>query len=122
MAEAILNRLGAGKFKAYSAGSQPKGDVHPGALMLLQVKGYNLTELRSKSWDGFIGAGINFDHIISVCNNAAGEVCPIIPGDPANYHWDIPDPAAARDIPMAFVVAYNMLEKKISGFVASHSL
>ena len=70
MAEAILNRLGAGKFKAYSAGSQPKGDVHPGALMLLQVKGYNLTELRSKSWDGFIGADL-----LPVMPPFIGRVC-----------------------------------------------
>jgi protein-tyrosine-phosphatase len=119
MAEAILNRLGNGRFAAYSAGSQPKGQVHPGTIRVLESKGYDVTRLRSKSWDEFTAPdGIQFDYIITVCNNAAGEVCPIIPGKPAKQHWDIPDPPAAGDVPQAFEEAYGLLTQHIAEFIA----
>ena len=119
LAEAIMNRLSAGKFKAYSAGSKPKGQVHPGALRLLESRGYDVSGFRSKSWDEFTGQdGVQFDYIITVCNNAAGEVCPIIPGKSAKYHWDIPDPPAASDVPKAFEEAYGLLTHHISTFLA----
>src|SRR4051794_21682766 len=89
MAEAILNKIGEGRFRAYSAGSQPKGEVHPVTIRLLQSLGYDTSELRSKSWDEFAQrGGPEMDHVITVCNNAAGELCPIIPGKPAKAHWD----------------------------------
>jgi protein-tyrosine-phosphatase len=119
MAEAILNRLGDGTFAAYSAGSQPKGHVHPGTIQLLESKGYDVTRLRSKSWDEFTGADIaQFDHVITVCNNAAGEACPIIPGKPAKDRWDIPDPPAAGDVEAAFETAYAMLVGHITSLIA----
>ena len=119
LAEALLNRLGQGRFVAYSAGSQPKGQVHPGAIRLLTAKGYDVTGLRSKSWDEFAAPdGIQFDYIITVCNNAAGEVCPVIPGKPAKHHWDIPDPPAAGDVEAAFEVAYDMLTRHITNLIA----
>ncbi len=119
LAEAILNRLGAGKFTAYSAGSQPKGRVHPGTIRLLESRGYDVSGLHSKSWDEFTGPdGVQIDYIITVCNNAAGEVCPIIPGKPAKYHWDIPDPPAAGDVPQAFEEAYRLLTQHIAAFIA----
>jgi protein-tyrosine-phosphatase len=118
MAEAILNRLGNGRFTAYSAGSQPKGQIHPGTIVLLKSKGFNVTGLRSKSWDEFTGPdGIQFDHIITVCNNAAGETCPFIPGRPAKVHWDIPDPPAAGDVQAAFNTAYDMLTGHITKLI-----
>ena len=120
MAEAILNRIGRGQFTAYSAGSQPKGQIHPGTVQLLQAKGYDLSGMRSKSWDEFTGTnGLDFDHIITVCNNAAGETCPVIPGKPAKEHWDIPDPPAAGDLRAAFENAYALLSGHITNFVAA---
>jgi protein-tyrosine-phosphatase len=119
LAEAILNRMGDGRFKAYSAGSTPRGEVHPGALSLLKSKGYDVSALRSKSWDAFGQRnGQSFDYVVTVCNNAAGEVCPVIPGHPAKDHWDIPDPPAADDVPAAFENAYAMLWDRISALVA----
>jgi len=119
MAEAILNRLGDGKFRAYSAGCQPKGQVHPGTIHLLKRKGYDVEGLRSKSWDEFTkNDGVCFDHIITVCNSAAGEVCPVILGKPAKDHWDIPDPPAAGDVTTAFEVAYAMLVEHITNLIA----
>jgi len=122
MAEAILNKIGEGKFRAYSAGSQPKGQVHPQTLRLLKKLGHDTSGLRSKSWDEFAQQdGLAFDAIITVCNNAAGEACPIIPGKPAKDHWDIPDPAAvtgSRDeIEAAFKHTYGMLQHRIDAFV-----
>lgn len=124
MAEAILNRIGQGKFRAHSAGSQPKGKVHPQTLRLLNDLGHDISGLRSKSWDEFAGqGGIAFDYIITVCNNAAGEACPIIPGKPAKAHWDIPDPAAVPgtqdEIEAAFRQAYAMLGERIETFAAT---
>jgi protein-tyrosine-phosphatase len=125
MAEAILNKIGKGRFRAYSAGSQPKGQVHPETLRLLGDLGYDTSELRSKPWDEFARQdGLAFDYIITVCNNAAGEACPIIPGKPAKAHWDMSDPAAAAgspdEIKAAFRAAYGMLSDRIRTFAADH--
>jgi arsenate reductase len=126
LAEAILNRRAPGRFKACSAGSQPKGDVHPETLRLLNNLGYETSGLRSKSWDEFVRSdGHRFDYIVAVCNNAAGEPCPIIPGSPAKEHWDIPDPAAATgtraEIEDAFKTAHAMLVERIEAFVTARS-
>lgn len=95
MAEAILNQLGAGKFRAYSAGSFPAGKVNPFALELLKKKGLPADGCRSKSWDEFARGGApEMDFIITVCDNAAGETCPVWPGHPATAHWGFEDPAA----------------------------
>lgn len=123
LAEAILNKVGAGRFRAYSAGSQPKGQVHPETLRLLSGLAYDTAALRSKSWDEFARQdGLAFDHIITVCSNAAGEVCPIIPGKPAKEHWDIPDPAGVsgtrEQVAAAFSNACGMLSERIGAFVA----
>ena len=123
IAEAILNKIGHGRFSAYSAGSQPKGQVHPHTLRLLNELGYDTAGMRSKSWNEFAQQdGLTFDYLITVCNNAAGETCPIIPGKPAKAHWDIPDPAAARGTPdqieAAFRQAYEMLVARIQDFAA----
>lgn len=124
IAEAILNKIGGGRFKAFSAGSQPKGQVHPQTLRLLISKGHDIAGLSSKSWDAFAQGSVAFDHIITVCNNAAGEACPIIPGKPAKDHWDIPDPAGVtgtrEKIEAAFRDAYAMLHERITDFVAKH--
>ena len=124
MAEAILNRIGEGRFRAYSAGSQPKGQVHPQTLALLAQLGHDTSAMRSKSWDEFARRdGLSFDAVITVCNNAAGETCPTIPGKPAKRHWDIPDPAAVHgsptEIEMAFRQVYDMLASRIEAFAAS---
>jgi arsenate reductase len=123
MAEAILNKLGAGKFCAYSAGSQPKGQVHPETIRLLQALGYETTSFRSKSWNEFAKPGAPLlDFAFTVCDNAAGETCPVWPGQPMTAHWGIPDPAAARgnaaEIAMAFKDAYRMLHQRIGVFAA----
>jgi len=121
LAEAILNRVGRGKFHAYSAGSQPKGAVHPGALALLQRLDFPTSELRSKSWDEFAAAGApSLDFVLTVCDNAANEVCPVWPGQPVTAHWGIPDPAAATgsetEIARAFRDAYHLLHRRIALF------
>ena len=123
IAEAILNRVGRGRFRAYSAGSHPARAVNPRTLKLLDGLGYDISDLRSKSWNEFASQNnIAFDHIVTVCNNAAGEACPIIPGKPAKIHWDIPDPAAVKgspaEIEAAFQRAYDMLSEKIEAFAA----
>ena len=123
MAEAILNKIGKGRFRAFSAGSQPKGEVHPETLGLLERLGHDTSGFRSKSWNEFARDDApRLAHVITVCNNAAGESCPIMPGKPAKDHWDIPDPAAAtgtRDqIETAFRQAYDMLQERICAFVA----
>ena len=94
LGEVLFNELGRGKFRAYSAGSQPAGRVNPGALEWLQANGYSTVGLRSKSWDEFAGPGApEFDFVFTVCDNAAGEVCPVWHGTPMKAHWGIPDPA-----------------------------
>jgi arsenate reductase len=129
LAEAILNRTGQGRFRAYSAGSQPKGAVNPHALTLLQSLGYDAAGLRSKSWSEFAEPGApQLDFVITVCDSAAGETCPVWPGRPASAHWGIPDPAAASGTPaevtLAFKDAYRMLAQRIAAFTALplHSL
>jgi protein-tyrosine-phosphatase len=123
MAEAILNRLGAGKFRAYSAGSQPKGQVHAETIRLLQGLGYDISNFRSKSWHDFARPGApSLDFVFTVCDNAAGETCPVWPGQPMTAHWGIPDPAQAKgnaaEIALAFKDAYRMLHQRIGIFAA----
>jgi arsenate reductase (thioredoxin) len=122
MAEAILNRAGAGRFRAYSAGSHPKGAVHPQALALLVREGHDLSGLRSKSWDEFARPGAPaLDFVFTVCGNAANDTCPIWPGGPMSAHWGIADPAAATgaeaEIAQAFALAYRRLDRRIGAFV-----
>ena len=123
LAEAILNKAGAGRFRAYSAGSQPKTQVNPNALHLLQSLGFDTSLCRSKSWDEFAGAGEPaFDFVFTVCDNAAGEACPFWPGQPMTAHWGVPDPAEATgtvaEIALAFKDAYRMLHQRIAIFTA----
>jgi len=123
IAEAILNKLGAGRFQAYSAGSQPKGSVNPHTITLLQGLGYETSGFRSKSWSEFAGPGAPaLDFVFTVCDNAAGEACPVWPGKPVTSHWGVPDPAEATgsdaEIAMAFKEAYRMLHQRISVFVS----
>lgn len=123
MAEAILNSEGGGRFRAFSAGSRPTGAVNPHARDLLVRMGHDVTGLRSKSWDEFAGPGApEFDFVFTVCDNAAGEACPVWTGSPVTAHWGIPDPAAATgspaEIALAFDDAYRMLAKRIGLFVA----
>lgn len=121
LAEALLNRLGAGRFQAYSAGSFPKGEVHSVALELLGELGFETRDLRSKSWDEFSApSATKFDFIFTVCDNAAGETCPIWPGNPMTAHWGIEDPAAVEGPRQreAFERALNYLSNRISLFLA----
>jgi len=123
MAEAIMSKLGAEKFCAYSAGSQPKGTVNPHALALLQSLGHDTAGLRSKSWSEFARPGAPaLDFIFTVCDNAAGETCPVWPGQPMTAHWGVPDPAEATgspaEIALAFKDAYRMLNARIGIFTA----
>ncbi len=122
LAEVLFNHLGKGKFKAYSAGSQPAGRVNPGAIELLQEKGFSLDGLRSKSWDEYAAPGApEIDFIFTVCDNAAGETCPIWPGKPATAHWGIPDPAHIEGDDArraAFKKAYDQLARRIQLFMA----
>jgi arsenate reductase len=123
LAEAILNRIGAGKFRAYSAGSQPKGQVNPNTIHLLQKLDYETAAFRSKSWSEFAQPGAPaLDFVFTVCDDAAGETCPVWPGQPMTAHWGIPDPAAATgtdaEIAVAFSDAYRMLHRRIEVFAA----
>ncbi|MBP1883276.1 arsenate reductase ArsC [Sinorhizobium mexicanum] len=123
MAEAILNRLGRGKFKAFSAGSQPKGKVHPLALELLQSLDYNTSFARSKSWDEFAGPDApKMDFVFTVCDDAANEACPVWPGEPVSAHWGVPDPAVAEgsepEKHFAFSEAYRMMNNRILAFIS----
>jgi arsenate reductase len=123
MAEAILNKVGAGKFRAYSAGSQPKGQVHPETIRLLQGLGYDTTGYRSKSWGEFARPGAPaLDFAFTVCDSAAGETCLVWPAQPMTAHWGIPDPAQAKGNPaqiaLAFKDAYGMLSQRIGLFTA----
>ncbi len=123
IAEAILNDIGAGKFRAYSAGSDPKGEINPNTLALLKNLGHDAAALRSKSWDEFATPGAPaFDFIFTVCDNAGGEACPVWPGHPMTAHWGIPDPAEATGSPaqiaLAFKDAYRMLRRRIELFIA----
>jgi arsenate reductase (thioredoxin) len=123
MAEAILNKVGAGKFHAYSAGSQAKGQVHPETIQLLQGFGYDTSGLRSKSWHEYAKPGApSLDFAFTVCDNAAGETCPVWPGQPMTAHWGVPDPGEAKgnpaEIALAFKNAYRMLFQRIGIFTA----
>jgi arsenate reductase (thioredoxin) len=118
IAEAILNEKGQGKFRAYSAGSQPKGAVNPNTIKLLQGLGYDVSAMRSKSWDEFAKPGApQFDFIITVCDDAADEPCPLWPGKPMTAHWGVADPAAVKgmeaEIASAFGEAYRLLLRRI---------
>ena len=122
MAEAILKQKGMPKFTAYSAGSRPKGKVHPAALRQLQNAHLPTSGLRSKGWDEFTGAAApELDFVFTVCDNAAKEVCPIWPGQPMTAHWGVPDPAAVvgtpEQIARAFRDAFVMLDRRISLFL-----
>jgi protein-tyrosine-phosphatase len=121
IAEAIVNSLGAGKFNGYSAGSMPKGQVHPLAITLLNKLNYDTAALRSKSWDEFSTADApKMDFVFTVCDNAANEVCPFWPGQPMTAHWGVPDPIAAggneTERAIAFADTYRMLNNRISIF------
>jgi protein-tyrosine-phosphatase len=123
LAEAILNREGKSKFVAYSAGSQPRGTVHPFAIDLLKKLNHPTDQLRSKSWDEFAPAGApEMDFVFTVCDNAASEVCPVWPGQPMTAHWGVPDPAAAEgseaERHLAFADAYRQLNNRISIFTS----
>ncbi len=123
MAEAILNRAGQGKFRAFSAGSQPKGRIHPYTLDLLRKLHYDVSGLRSKSWSAFADPGApRLDFVFTVCDNAANEACPYWPGQPMTAHWGVPDPAAAvgteAEVHLAFADALRMLANRINIFVS----
>jgi len=123
LAEAILNREGRGRFKAYSAGSQPKGKVHPLALETLEEMSFLADGYRSKPWDEFAEPGApELDFVFTVCDNAAGEVCPVWPGQPMTAHWGIEDPAAAEGDDehqrRAFRSAFYSLQRRIGLFLA----
>jgi protein-tyrosine-phosphatase len=122
LAEAILNRAGQGRFRAFSAGSQPKGQVHPYAIDLLRKLNYDVSRMRSKSWLEFSTTDApKLDFVFTVCDNAAAEACPIWPGQPMTAHWGIPDPAAAvgseAQVRLAFADAFRMLNNRIEIFV-----
>lgn len=123
LAEAILNHRGGGRFKAYSAGSHPVGRVNPFAIDLLRQARIETAGLRSKSWDEFAAPGAPpLDFVFTVCDNAAGEVCPMWPGQPMTAHWGLPDPAAApgtdEDKARAFRDTYVMLDRRIGLFTS----
>lgn len=123
LAECALNRLGGGRFTAYSAGSYPTGTVHPSALELLQKQNYDVSELRSKHWDEFSGKlAPELDFVFTVCDNAAGETCPVWPGQPITAHWGLPDPAAVRageaETHRVFADTLRMLTRRIESFCA----
>jgi arsenate reductase len=123
MAEAILNPAGQGKFRAFSAGSQPKGRVHPYTLDLLRRLNYDVTGMRSKSWNEFSKPGApKLDFVFTVCDNAAQETCPVWPGQPMTAHWGVPDPAAASgneaEVRLAFADTLRMLTNRINIFIS----
>ena len=122
LAEAILNHVGRGKFRAFSAGSHPKGEVNPYALELLEKNRFPVAKLRSKSWDEFACPDAPaLDFVFTVCDNAAGEACPIWPGKPVTAHWGIEDPAAVEGSDEekrgAFLTAFTQLHRRISVFI-----
>jgi protein-tyrosine-phosphatase len=123
MAEAILNKAGHGRFRAFSAGSQPSGKVHPNALQLLESLNFDTSFARSKSWDEFAGPGApEMDFIFTVCDSAANETCPIWPGHPMTALWSVPDPKRAEgneaELHVAFTEAYRMLNNRVLLFLS----
>lgn len=123
IAEALINKMGDGRFRGFSAGSFPKGEVNPHALQLLDALGLPTSDLRSKPWDEFAGPGATpLDFVITVCDNAAGETCPVWPGMPVTAHWGIPDPAAVTgteaEIGAAFAVATRQMRTRIGLFIS----
>ncbi len=123
LAEGLLTNLGKGRFRAFSAGSHPAGQVNPFALELLEKNHFDTSAMRSKSWDEFARPDApHLDFVITVCDNAAGEVCPVWPGQPMTAHWGIPDPAAVAGTDeakrRAFVDAMNQLQRRICMFVS----
>jgi protein-tyrosine-phosphatase len=123
IAECVMNRVGAGKFKAYSAGSQPSGRVHPFALELLGRLNYDTSSLRSKSWEEFARADApQLDFVFTVCDDAANEVCPVWPGQPMTAHWGLADPSRAEgneaERRFAFADTHRMLNQRISIFTS----
>jgi arsenate reductase len=123
LAEAILEAIGKGRFRAFSAGSHPAGKVNPFAIELLQQQNLGTTGLRSKNWDEFAAAGApHLDFVFTVCDNAAGEVCPVWPGQPITAHWGIADPAAVtgsdEDKRKAFAAAFKLLHRRIALFTS----
>lgn len=119
MAEAIMNKKGFPTFTAYSAGSHPKGEVHPAAIRQIELAKLPTSSLRSKDWDEFAKPGApKLDFVFTVCDNAAKEVCPVWPGQPITAHWGIPDPAAVdgrqEQIQRAFLEAFTVLDRRIS--------
>jgi protein-tyrosine-phosphatase len=122
IAECILNRLGSARFKGFSAGSMPAGEVHPSALQLLRNANHDVAALRSKSWDEFAQPGAPpLDFVFTVCDNAAAEICPVWPGQPITAHWVLPDPAAVvgspAEVAVAFADTYRVLTNSIDIFV-----
>ncbi|MFV0475738.1 MAG: arsenate reductase ArsC [Pikeienuella sp.] len=122
LAEAIVNREGAGRFRGFSAGSNPKPEVHPFTLELLKGLGHDISGLRSKGWEEFALAGApKLDFVFTVCDQAAAETCPVWPGQPMSAHWGLPDPAAATgneaERRLAFSETYRMLRNRISIFM-----
>jgi len=122
LGEALFNHLGGGRVHAFSAGSKPTGRVNPVALETLKQHGIAMTDARSKSWDEFaVPGGLTFDFILTVCDNAANEACPVWPGHPATAHWGIPDPAHVEPIEarrVAFETAYQQLRRRVEAFLA----
>jgi len=123
IAECLLNRIGEGRFQAFSAGSQPKGEVHPMALHLLKRQNFRVDELRSKNWDEFSGADAPpLDFVFTLCDSAAAETCPAWPGQPMSAHWGLADPAAATgsetERHLAFAEALRMLRNRIEIFTS----
>lgn len=123
MAEALLNSHGKGRFQAYSAGSQPKGEINPLALRMIAENGLATEGLRSKNWDEFAQEDApKMDFVFTVCDNAAGEACPVWPGQPVTAHWGIEDPAAVEGTPIemerAFVLAWTYLKNRIDAFIS----
>jgi arsenate reductase (thioredoxin) len=123
LAESILNRSGKGRFQAFSAGSEPRGQINPYAMDLLKNLGYDVSGLRSKSWDEFATAGApQMDFVFTVCDNAAQEVCPLWPGQPMTAHWGVPDPSTAQGTEaekrVAFANTYRMLQRRIDVFTS----
>jgi arsenate reductase (thioredoxin) len=123
MAEVILKRLGAGRFYFHSAGSHPRGRVHPEAARLLETLGYDIADLRSKSWGEFAQPDAPaLDFVLTLCDNAAGETRPVWPGQPVTAHWSVPDPAetsgSPAEVTLAFKDTYLMLHRRIGALTA----